>query len=83
MKKKLITGIVVVALACFGFAALAGCGGGQSSNQSSDKSNDSKTTLIVGFISIPRSNRSCVIVRLKYVALYMKCLRCSHHQTRS
>ncbi len=51
MKKKLITGIVVVALACFGFAALAGCGGGQSSNQSSDKSNDSKTTLIVGFDS--------------------------------
>ena len=53
MKKKLITGIVVVALACFGFAALAGCGGGQSSNQSSDKSNDSKTTLIVGFDSRP------------------------------
>ena len=51
MKKKLITGIVVVALACFGFAALAGCGGGQSSSQSSDKSNDSKTTLIVGFDS--------------------------------
>lgn len=51
MKKKLITGIVVVALACFGFAALAGCGGGQSSNQSSDKSNDSKTTLVVGFDS--------------------------------
>lgn len=51
MKKKLITGIVVVALACFGFAALAGCGGGQSSNQSSDKSDDSKTTLIVGFDS--------------------------------
>ena len=51
MKKKLITGIVVVALACFGFAALAGCGGGQSSNQSSGKSNDSKTTLIVGFDS--------------------------------
>lgn len=51
MKKKLITGIVVVALACFGFAALAGCGGGQSSNQSSDKSNASKTTLIVGFDS--------------------------------
>ena len=51
MKKKLITGIVVAALACFGFAALAGCGGGQSSNQSSDKSNDSKTTLIVGFDS--------------------------------
>ncbi len=51
MKKKLITGIVAVALACFGFAALAGCGGGQSSNQSSDKSNDSKTTLIVGFDS--------------------------------
>ena len=51
MKKKLITGIVVVALACLGFAALAGCGGGQSSNESSDKSNDSKTTLIVGFDS--------------------------------
>lgn len=51
MKKKLITGIVVVALACFGVAALAGCGGGQSSNQSSDKSNGTKTTLIVGFDS--------------------------------
>lgn len=51
MKKKLITGIVVVALACFGVAALAGCGGGQSSSQSSDKSSDSKTTLIVGFDS--------------------------------
>ena len=49
MKKKLITGIVVVALACFGVAALAGCG--QSSSQSSDKSSDSKTTLIVGFDS--------------------------------
>ena len=51
MKKKLITGIVVVALACFGVAALAGCDGGQSSSQSSDKSSDSKTTLIVGFDS--------------------------------
>lgn len=51
MKKKLITGIVVVALACFGVAALVGCGGGQSSSQSSDKSSDSKTTLIVGFDS--------------------------------
>lgn len=51
MKKKLITGIVVVALACFGVATLAGCGGGQSSNQSSDKSSGSKTTLIVGFDS--------------------------------